>query len=293
MQIEDSWVLATLMENTADSIYIKDRQCRLWRISKKMAIDLHVADPAEVYGKTDVELFGEEFGEKTMQDDLQVMETGLPIIGLIERYINKEGETNWTSTTKFPLRDNQGQIIGLLGITREINELKDSETEYKWLATHDPLTTLANRYLLSDRIEQAIFRAKRNKGLFALLFIDLNGFKQINDTAGHAAGDQFLIRLARILSENVRMTDTVARIGGDEFVVLLDEIHQVEGAALVAEKLSDVIHDDTDPIGHTVTAAIGISLFPHNGQNSETLLIAADQAMFQSKKELLKYKFAV
>jgi diguanylate cyclase (GGDEF)-like protein/PAS domain S-box-containing protein len=281
------------MENTADSIYIKDRQCRLWRISKKMAIDLHVADPAEVYGKTDVELFGEEFGEKTMQDDLQVMETGLPIIGLIERYINKEGETNWTSTTKFPLRDNQGQIIGLLGITREINELKDSETEYKWLATHDPLTTLANRYLLSDRIEQAIFRAKRNKGLFALLFIDLNGFKQINDTAGHAAGDQFLIRLARILSENVRMTDTVARIGGDEFVVLLDEIHQVEGAALVAEKLSDVIHDDTDPIGHTVTAAIGISLFPHNGQNSETLLIAADQAMFQSKKELLKYKFAV
>jgi diguanylate cyclase (GGDEF)-like protein/PAS domain S-box-containing protein len=292
MQIEDSWVLATLMENTAESIYIKDRQCRLWRISKKMAISLHITDPKEVYGKTDVDLFGKEFGEKTMQDDLQVMESGQPIIGLIERYINNEGETNWTSTTKFPLRDNQGLIIGLLGITREINELKDSETEYKWLATHDPLTTLANRYLLSDRIEQAIFRAKRKKGLFALLFIDLNGFKNINDTAGHAAGDQFLIKLACILSENVRLTDTVARIGGDEFVVLLDEIHQAEDATLVAEKLSRVIHEDTDPFGHTVSAAIGISLFPHNGQNSETLLKAADQAMFQSKKELLKYKFA-
>ena len=292
MQIEDSWVLATLMENTADSIYIKDRQCRLWRISKKMAMSLQIADPAEVYGKTDVELFGKEFGEKTMQDDLQVMESGQPIIGLIERYINKEGETNWTSTTKFPLRNTQGEIIGLMGITREINELKDSEIEYKWLATHDPLTALANRYLLSDRIEQAIFRAKRNKGLFALLFIDLNGFKQVNDTAGHAAGDQFLIRLARILSENVRMTDTVARIGGDEFVVLLDEIHQVEAAGMVAEKLSRVIYDDTDPQGHTVTGAIGISLFPNNGQDSETLLKAADQAMFQSKKDSLNYKFA-
>lgn len=292
MQIEDSWVLATLMENTADSIYIKDRQCRLWRISKKMAMSLQIADPAEVYGKTDVELFGKEFGEKTMQDDLQVMESGQPIIGLIERYINKEGETNWTSTTKFPLRNTQGEIIGLMGITREINELKDSEIEYKWLATHDPLTALANRYLLSDRIEQAIFRAKRNKGLFALLFIDLNGFKQVNDTAGHAAGDQFLIRLARILSENVRMTDTVARIGGDEFVVLLDEIHQVEAAGMVAEKLSRIIYDDTDPQGHTVTGAIGISLFPNNGQDSETLLKAADQAMFQSKKDSLNYKFA-
>ena len=292
MHIEDSWILAALMDNAADSIYIKDRYCRLWRISKKMALTLQISDPVEVYGKTDVELFGQEFGEKTMQDDFQVMESGQPIIGLIERYINKEGETNWTSTTKFPLRNSQGEIIGLMGITRDINELKDSEIEYKWLATHDPLTALANRYLLSDRIEQAILRTKRNKGLFALLFIDLNGFKQVNDTAGHDAGDQFLIRLARILSENVRMTDTVARIGGDEFVVLLDEIHQVEAAGIVAEKLSRVIHDDTDPQGHTVTAAIGISLFPHNGQDAETLLKAADQAMFQSKKASLNYKFA-
>lgn len=292
MQLEDSWILATLMDNTADSIYIKDRQCRLWRISKKMALSLKISDPTEVYGKTDVELFGAEFGEKTLQDDLQVMESGQPIIGLIERYINKNGETNWTSTTKFPLRNTQGEIIGLLGITREINELKDSEIEYKWLATHDPLTSLANRFLLSDRIEQAIFRAKRNRGLFALLFIDLNGFKKINDTSGHDMGDQFLIRLARLLIKNVRMTDTVARIGGDEFVVLVDEIHQVEVAGIVAEKLSQVIHNDTDPQGHTVTAAIGISLFPHNGQDSETLLQAADRAMFQSKNDSLNYKFA-
>jgi diguanylate cyclase (GGDEF)-like protein/PAS domain S-box-containing protein len=292
LQIEDSWVLNTLLENTGDSIYIKDRQCRLWLVSRKMALSLRVTDTSEIYGKTDVELFGEEFGEKTMQDDLLVMETGEPVIGMIERYITKEDTTNWTSTTKFPLRNQKGEIIGLLGITREINELKDSETEYKWLATHDPLTSLANRYLLSDRVEQAILRAKRNKGLFALLFIDLNGFKRINDSAGHDTGDRFLIKLASILQENVRSTDTVARIGGDEFVILLDEILQPEVAGKVAEKLAKVIHDETDPEGHTVTAAIGISLFPHNGQDSETLLKAADQAMFQSKKELLTYKFS-
>jgi diguanylate cyclase (GGDEF)-like protein/PAS domain S-box-containing protein len=292
MHIEDSWILNALLENTADSIYIKDRQCRLWLISQKMALSLKVSDRAEAYGKTDIELFGEEFGQRTMQDDLQVMQTGQPIIGLIERYINNKGETNWTSTTKFPLRNDHGEIIGLMGITREINELKDSETQYKWLATHDPLTSLANRYLLSDRIEQAIFRAKRDNGLFALIFVDLNGFKQINDSCGHNQGDLYLISLARILTNNVRTTDTVARIGGDEFVVLLDGIKQIKDAALVAKKLSKVIHDETDPIEHMVTAAIGISLFPHNGQDTETLLMAADQAMYQSKKSSTPYHYA-
>lgn len=292
MQLEDSWIFITLMENTADSIYVKDRECRLWLINRKMALSLNVSDPSEVYGKTDKELFGKEFGERTMQNDLQVMETGQPIIGLIERYINSEGESNWTSTTKFPLRDDRGEIIGLLGITRDINELKDSEMEYKWLATHDPLTSLANRYLLNDRIEQAIFRAKRDNELFALLFIDLNSFKEINDIAGHDVGDQYLINLASILTENLRTTDTVVRYGGDEFVVLLDGIKKIEDSALVAKKLSKKIRDETDPQDHTVTAAIGICVFPQNGQTPEALIKAADQAMYECKKLNLQYKFA-
>lgn len=292
MQIKDSWILSTLLENTADSIYIKDRDCRLWLVSKKMALTLNVDDPTELYGKTDIELFGEEFGGKTMQDDLDVINNGEPLIGKIERRIREDGGINWTSTTKFPLRNEENEIIGLLGITREINELKDTETQLKWLATHDPLTSLANRYLLSDRVEQAIHRAKRNKGLFAILFVDLNGFKAINDTSGHDAGDQYLMRVAQILVENVRSTDTVARIGGDEFVVLIDELQHPEIAAKVAKKLSQSINQEADPIQNLVSASIGISLFPHDGLDFDSLLRAADLAMFQAKKENVDFKFS-
>ena len=283
MLIKDSWILNALMENTGDSIYIKDRQCRLWRGSRKMASDLGIDDPEKIYGLTDIELFGEEFGKKTMIDDQMVMETRKPKIGLIESYLNKHGETNWTSTTKMPLLDETGEVIGLLGITREINELKNSEIGFQWLATHDSLTSLANRYLLSDRVEQAIYHAKRNACIFALLFIDLNGFKKINDIAGHAQGDLYLKKLAKVLTRNVRSSDTVARIGGDEFVVLLDGLNRIEETRSVVKKLKDAIEKQVDEEYHTVTAAIGVSTYPTDGDSPELLLKAADRAMYTSK----------
>ena len=290
MTIKDAWVLNALMENTGDSIYIKDRQSRLWRVSRKMAASLGYDDPANIYGKTDIELFGEEFGSKTMEDDQQVMESGRPKMGYIESYVNKHGDTNWTSSTKMPLRNDAGEIIGLLGITREINDLKHSEIGYQWLSTHDPLTSLANRYLLSDRIEQAIFHAKRNRCLFALLFIDLNDFKKVNDVAGHEKGDYFLKKLAQVLTRNVRSSDTVARIGGDEFVVLLDGLNSVEEAERVAHKLVEVIRGQVDEVGHIITASVGVSTYPVDGETSEELLKAADGAMYEAKEDYRKFK---
>jgi len=286
MEIKDSWILNALMENTGDSIYIKDRECRLWRVSRKMAADLGVKNPDQLYGQTDIDLFGQDFGNKTIIDDQQIMETGQPKMGLIERYINKLGETNWTSTTKLPLRNEKGEIVGLLGITREINDLKNSEIGFQWLATHDPLTSLANRFLLMDRIEQAGFHAKRNKCHFSLLFIDLNEFKKINDSQGHDKGDFYLKKIARLLTKNVRSSDTVARIGGDEFVVLLDGITQAEEAHVVAEKLMELIQKDIDEEDHTVSASIGVSTYPIDGNDPESLLRAADQAMYEIKKKL-------
>ena len=280
---QDSWILNALMENTGDSIYIKDRQCRLWRISKKMASDLGIKDPSKIYGKTDIELFGEDFGQKTILDDIQVMESGQAKLGLVESRIGDNGKTNWTSSTKLPLRNDQGEVVGLIGITREINELKNSEIGFQWLATHDSLTSLANRYLLSDRIEQAIFHAKRNRCLFSLLFIDLNGFKQINDLKGHAMGDIYLSKMAHLLTKNVRSSDTVARIGGDEFVVLLDGLTQVDEAEGVAKKLTEVICKEIDEKDHIVTASIGVSTYPSDGEDPDSLLKAADRAMYEVK----------
>jgi diguanylate cyclase (GGDEF)-like protein len=282
---KDEWVLKALLDNVGDSVYIKDRECRLWRISRKMAAYFESNGITDVYGKTDIELFGESFGRKTMVDDQQVMETGQPKLSLIENLLDHtRNENNWTSTTKLPIYNDEGEVVGLLGITREINELKNSEIGFQWLATHDSLTSLANRFMLSDRIDQAIFHAKRNKSQFALLFIDLNGFKMVNDKAGHAMGDLYLKKVAQTLTKNVRSSDTVARIGGDEFVVLLDGITHSDEPEKVAAKLSEKIGLWVDEEEHSVTAAIGISRFPEDGEEAELLLKVADHAMYTAKQ---------
>lgn len=122
----------------------------------------------------------------------RVIETGVPIVGLIESRDLPNGEINWTSTSKLPLCNRDGNIIGLVGITHEINDLKQAEFNLQYLATHDILTRLPNRYLLFDRLEQSISRAVRQKTMFAVLYIDLDGFKKVNDRCGHDIGDQVL-----------------------------------------------------------------------------------------------------
>lgn len=285
MYIEDAWILRALMENTSDGIYVKDRQCKIWRVSRKLADSLGFTELEEVYGKTDIDLYGEEFGNKTMLDDLEVMESGIPKTGIIDKFQKQDGEYNWTSSTKMPLKNDHGEIIGLLGISREINEIKNAEHAFQWLATHDPLTTLPNRYLLLDRIEQAISLANRNSESFAILFLDIDEFKKINDLQGHMQGDEYLIKLSELLVKNLRCSDTIARFGGDEFVVLLNEILDKPAARIVADKLNKMIFDQIDPINHTFTASIGLSLYPEDGNDASALLNAADLSMYETKQQ--------
>lgn len=285
MHIEDAWILRALMENTLDGIYVKDRQCKIWRVSRKLADSLGFAALEEIYGKTDIDLFGEEFGGKTMLDDLEVMESGIPKTGVIDKFMKPNGEYNWTSSTKMPLRNDRGEIIGLLGISREINEIKNAEHAFQWLATHDPLTALPNRYLLLDRIDQAISLANRNSESFALLFLDIDEFKKINDLQGHMQGDEYLIKLSELLVKNLRSSDTIARFGGDEFVILLNEMRDRPAARIVADKINKMIFDQVDPIHHIFTASIGLSLYPEDGNDAETLLNAADLSMYATKQQ--------
>ncbi|MDR7306680.1 diguanylate cyclase domain-containing protein [Rhodoferax saidenbachensis] len=170
-------------------------------------------------------------------------------------------------------------------IKRQVEDLQDSREELEHLAQHDMLTDLPNRRMFMERLEQAIARALRNDEEFALLFIDVDNFKQINDTLGHAAGDAVLRTVAQRLAGSTRKVDTVARLGGDEFVVLLDNFSQREQIAGFTEKLLAVLKTPM-PFGENpihVEFSIGISQFPENGATSEDIINNADRAMYKTK----------
>jgi len=287
VSLDDAFLFRSLMETMVDSIYFKDRQCRLVRVNRKMALDLGRADPAELIGRTDIELFGQEFGQMTMLDDSRIMETDEPIIGLTESRQLETGQLNWTLTTKTPLHDAAGRVVGLLGITREINELKRAEITLEHLATHDTLTGLPNRYLMFDRLNQLLVRAERYKTSFAILFIDLDGFKRINDSRGHDVGDLVLRGVAERLTQSLRAADTVARIGGDEFVILLEALRAGPDATALAQKIQAAVGTPFSlPGGDAmVTVSVGIGLYPDDGRDAEELLKAADVAMYRAKRE--------
>ena len=284
--LTDQLCFQALMDNTSDSIYFKDLEGRLQKISRKMALNLGYQTQAELYGKTDIDLFGEEFGRRTMMDDTRIMETEQSITGLIESRRLKDGQINWTLTSKQPIYSADGILIGLMGITREINELKENEINLQYLATHDSLTDLPNRYLMNDRLEQILALAKRSTSVFAVVYIDLDGFKAINDTYGHEVGDLLLRQVAARLKKSVRPTDTVARLGGDEFVVIFASLTKSEDVKLVGKKMAACFTKSFSVESYRlkVKASIGLSVYPDHGEDHETLIKAADYAMYLSKK---------
>jgi diguanylate cyclase (GGDEF)-like protein/PAS domain S-box-containing protein len=285
--LSESFLFRALMASTADSIYFKDRDCRYLRASKKMATDLGFDDPSGIVGKSDVDLFGLEFGLETRRDEIRVMETDRPLVGTIESVLLPNGRHNWVLTTKLPMHGADGSVIGLVGITREINEIRQVELALQHLATHDPLTDLPNRFLMTDRVNQTLARARGSGAGFAMLFMDIDNFKEINDAHGHEFGDLLLRAVAQKLTKSVRQADTVARMGGDEFVVVLDTVTKETEADAVARHVADALAKAFTVQGHKVkiTVSIGVSFFPDNGGDAEALLKSADYAMYLAKHE--------
>jgi diguanylate cyclase (GGDEF)-like protein len=186
----------------------------------------------------------------------------------------------------------------VLTIITNISDYKNSAEKANYLAHHDTLTNLPNRYLFNDRLQQAITHVEREKKLLAILFLDLDNFKQINDTIGHKAGDQLLRSVADRLMKSVRATDSithlakayseslVARLGGDEFTMLLNKIGSIEEPAMVAGRILEMLAKPFIIGTHElyITASIGIAVYPFDGKDLDTLLINADVAMYQAKK---------
>lgn len=180
----------------------------------------------------------------------------------------------------------QGRSRMFTAILRDISERKENEDRIRRLAHHDSLTGLPNRNLLTDRMNHALARVKRHGGRMAVLYVDLDRFKPINDTLGHEAGDAVLREVADRLTACVRGSDTVARVGGDEFVVVVEEIGRSSEAALVARKIIDVLSRPIDYQGHkcTIGASVGGALFPDDGETMDDVCKAADVAMYQVKR---------
>jgi diguanylate cyclase (GGDEF)-like protein len=176
-------------------------------------------------------------------------------------------------------------------IGAHVHELTEKQQALDRLASHDSLTGLANRRQFLERLEQALARARRHTGGFALLFIDLNGFKDVNDRHGHAAGDTVLCAVARRLTDRVRETDTVARLGGDEFVILLDAAHDDAALARLAHDLRHALQQPVDHHGRHlhIGASVGISRHPHDGDDADALIAAADAAMYRAKSGADEY----
>ena len=174
-----------------------------------------------------------------------------------------------------------------VGIVRDITERTKAQDALEYLSNFDPLTNLPNRSLLHDRLEHALHQAHRDEHLVAVMFLDLDRFKNINDTLGHALGDELLEMVARRIERCVREGDTVARLGGDEFVVVLEHINHVDNAALVAGKVLDALTEPMRLGGHEViiSASIGITIYPFDDDNIDDLLKDADTAMYRAKAE--------
>ena len=183
------------------------------------------------------------------------------------------------------VRDTAGLCTHYVCVFSDITLVKESQQKLDHLAHHDPLTELPNRLLFNDRLTHAILRASRDNLHLAVLFIDLDRFKNVNDTLGHHVGDELLKQVSSALVRKVRDCDTLARLGGDEFILLLENIDGQHGATVVAEKLMSVFETPFMVAGHELflTCSIGISLFPHDGADLNVLIRNADVAMYQAK----------
>ncbi|RMG35224.1 MAG: EAL domain-containing protein [Gammaproteobacteria bacterium] len=182
--------------------------------------------------------------------------------------------------------DQRGRFMGTYGVIRDISARKRSEAVINYQLYHDLLTGLPNRALFQDRLNQAISRARRDKSGFALMFLDMDRFKSINDSYGHLVGDALLQAVANMMRGHVRDTDTLARLSGDEFVLLLPEVACVDDAVGVAQKILDHLREPVDIEGHElyVSFSIGIAVYPEHGTTSEELVRHADTAMYHVKK---------
>lgn len=276
------------LERTTDFIYFKDASRRFIFASAAMARLTGSENRRDMEGKTDLDVFPPDIAQEYYEQETELFETRKPLIDQRQRYQRPDGSPGWVSTYKWPVLSPEGdQVLGLFGISRDITLLHDHEQQLEQAAHYDALTGLPNRSLLFDRLGQAMAAAERRNTEIALVYLDLDHFKEINDRLGHAAGDELLASVAETMQARLRRSDTVARIGGDEFVALLGDLSSRKECVVLLDRLLVAIANPISIAGETVsvTASAGLAFY-RGGMNfgPDRLLREADQAMYRAKE---------
>jgi len=265
-----------------DTVFVVDRDNQIAFVSDACEALLGYK-PCEMIGTPITDYMHPDDLAATRASIVRVM-NGHPHYDFRNRYVRKDGgivHILWAASWS---EEAQARI----GVARDVTALRQAEEELRFLAHHDPLTRLANRAMFNERLDSALATARQHDGTLGLLFLDINDFKEINDVHGHAVGDRVLCTLARRLEGCVRATDTVARMGGDEFTVLLNDC---PSPVAIAEQVARILAVMAEPLGmelsgiDTPSCSIGVARFPEDGNDADMLLRHADGDMYRVKRK--------
>jgi len=278
-------IRSAMFEHTVDGIVITDAKNRIINVNQAFS-KITGFSKEEVLGKDPKLLKSFMYEKKFYQEMWQQLKTEGYWQGEIKnRRKNDELFIEWLSINS--IKNERGVVQNYVGIFSDVTAHRSTDVEYAHLATHDALTGLANRVLLDDRLNQAIHHAKRFNKCVAVLFCDLDNFKPINDKYGHTVGDEALKLCSHYFCSVVRAEDTVARYGGDEFVIILGAIEQMQDYKIITDKICNLINVPFEIQGHKIQLemSVGISFYPQDALIQKELIHKADKAMYNAKKE--------
>jgi diguanylate cyclase (GGDEF)-like protein/PAS domain S-box-containing protein len=281
---QEKALLLAMINQVPDYLFAKDRNNFYLMANDACAHDLGVARGVDMIGRTDTELGHDpEVVRKFIEDDQAVIQSEKARINIDEFMITSTGDKKWLSTSKLPLRNEQGKVIGMVGVARDVTDRKEAEERIHYLAFHDTLTGLPNRFLFEQRLEQAVAAAANGRNA-ALLYLDLDHFKIVNDTLGHPAGDELIRQVAGRLSAVVEPSDTVARLGGDEFAIVMADCRRPDLPEKLSRRIVGELSRPFELFGDPVYIDVSIGIaFSRNHLNASEMLRQADIALYRAK----------
>ncbi len=282
---DEHGLFQSILDNAPLAIWMLDANGRMRFINHRLCDAIGIGEAQFLAAAHYADLLTPSLAARCRLADSECLGQGAP--HLSKEWLSfVDGHEHLLEITRVRLLNPDGGVRGIIGLAVDVTERMEHEKQLEHLAHYDALTGVPNRALLADRMAQALARTKREGGLMAVCHLDLDGFKQVNDTHGHGAGDKILVEITRRIKEAVREDDTVARLGGDQFIVLLVGLQVAEECAGSLHRLLEsiqqpIIVDDTT-LG--ITASIGVALYPEDEQEAEILLHHADQAMHLAKQ---------